>query len=405
MGCDMMLACDTATAARHTLLGINLFDAGRQRLHLLSVSAANHPLDALVQTSQLELPQARQTSAVLGIQPDDAWGFLFGCNDQRVAGGVARWRSRLPPSGPGLTGPELTRLALERGRSALHAVEVLTDLIARHGHRDADDPAAHAVFLIADANEACVLEVAGQCWALLECSQTRAVADVGLIRQDWKRLSPGLAELAIAKGWWNDDGTKLDFAGSLGLNDAEHAWGLKRWSKATLALAQRHGALDAHALRQLLAEQHDTCVRRHELAPRSTRHLASAVARLDAPGLPLLWFARGPVEAPLYFPLVVGAELPALLGARSSSEQPALSQALVERLQNQFDQDAEEYLAEAKGLHERGESVARGRLAQAMMHRHAEQWEAAPGRRLDQPAAAVPRPARAEEELAPYAFG
>src|SRR5262245_2972715 len=248
MGCDMVLARDSATAARHTLLGVNFLDAGRQRLHLHSISAANHPLDAALPLSQLIIPQARQTAAVLGVQMEGAWGFVFGCNDQRVAVGVARWRSRLPQSGSGLSGAELTRLALERGRSARHAIEVLTDLIARFGQRDGDDPAAHAVFLVADPHEACVLETAGTHWAQLECSETRAVADVGLIRQDWKRLSHGLAEQVIKNGWWNDDGTKLDFAGSMGINDAAHAWGLKRWSKATLALAQRQGSLDAYGV-------------------------------------------------------------------------------------------------------------------------------------------------------------
>jgi len=404
MGCDMVLARDSATTARHTLLGVNLFDADRQRVHLHSHLAESHPHDAVVHLSQLNIPQARQTAAVLGVQIEGAWGFQFGCNHQRVAVGVACWCSRLPQSGTGLSGAELVRLALERGHSARHAVEVLTDLITRYGQRDADVPASHVVFLIADPHEACVLEVAGCYWALLECGETRAVADVGLIRQDWKRLSHGLAEQAIMNGWWNDDGTKLDFAGSMGVNDAAHAWGLKRWSKATLALAQRQGGLDAYELRRLLAEQWDVCVRRHELAPRGLRQLGSVVARLDAPGAPLIWFAPRPAEAQLFIPLVVGMELPAMYRV-AASESIGLQPARLPSLQGQFDLEAEEYLVEAHELELRGESAARARLAQAMMLRHAEQCEGISGRSLDSPEAARRRPSHAEEEATPFAFG
>ena len=385
-------------------MGVNFFDVGRQHLHLRMLSAACHSYDAMIPTSQLQLPQSRQTCAVLGVQAEDDWGLQFGCNEHGVAIGVARWRSRLPAREPALTGPELTRLALERGHSALHAAEVLTDLIARYGQCGPDADAPDSVFLVADSGEACVLEVAGRCWALLECSHTRAVADVGLIRQDWQRLSPGLAEQAMQHGWWTDDGTKIDFAGILGQPDAAVAWPLKRWSKATLALAQHQGAMDDYLLRRLLADHHETCIRRHKLAPRATRHLASLVARLDSPGAPLVWFARGPVEAPLYLPLVAGVDMPAVLGMRSTADQPTAPRSLVERLQGQFDQEAEEYLTEARKLHLRGEVAACRRLAQAMMYRHVEQWEAATRRRLDAPAA-VTGPMRDEEELAPYAFG
>ena len=401
MGCDIMLALAPATAERHTLLGLNLHGAGPERLRLQHVPAAHHPHDEVIRAAQLQLPQTRQTCAVLGVQPENAWGFVFGCNEHRLAVGVARWRSRLTSDQPGLTGPELARLALERSRSTHHAVEVLTDLIARHGHGTRDE--ADSVFLIADPDSACVLEVAGPCWALLDCPHTRAVADVGLIRQDWQRLSSGLAERVIHNGWWRDDGTKVDFAGCLALAEADHTWGLKRWSKATVALAQQHGALDTYALRQLLADHYDKSVHSHKLTLSGTRRWLSVVGRLDAPGTPLVWFARGHLESPLFFPLPVGAELPEMWTTPPVAEAPS-SRAAVERLQNQFDQDAEEFVAEGRELQARGETAALRRLGQAMMQKHVEQWESAQRRRIDAPANAMRQPAR-DEEMAGYAFG
>jgi hypothetical protein len=402
MGCDMMLALAPATAKQHTLLGLNLHGAGPQRLRLQHFPAAHHPHDDVIHAAHRQLPQARQTCAVLGVQPEGGWGFVFGCNEHRLAIGVARWRSRLTSEQPGLTGPELTRLALERSHSAHHAVEVLSDLIAHHGHGAADD--ADSVFLIADPNGACVLEVADSCWALLDCPHTRAVADVGLIRQDWQRLSHGLAERVIQSGWWQDDGTKVDFAGCLGSADADHSWGLKRWSKATVSLAQQHGALDAYLMRRLLAEHFDKSVSSHALTPPGTRRWVSIVGRLDAPGLPLLWCARGHLESPVFFPLPVGVDLPEAWTAATLADTSPSTPAAAERLQHQFDQDAEEFLTECRQLQGGGEAAALRRLAQAMMQKHVEQWELAQRRRVDGPTTAVRRPAR-DEEMAGYAFG
>ena len=52
-----------------------------------------------------------------------------------------------------------------------------------------------------DATEGFVLETAGHYWALLECRHSRAVTDAAMIRQDWRRLAPGLADCVIERGW------------------------------------------------------------------------------------------------------------------------------------------------------------------------------------------------------------
>jgi hypothetical protein len=400
MGCDMLVARGPATVSGHTLFGLNLFDTVRRRLRLRQLPASYHSPDEVIYTPHLELPQVRQTCSVLGVQTDNAWGFEFGCNEHRVAIGVARWCSRFDAQ-PGLTGSELTRLALERSHSAFQAVEVLTDLIARHGQCDPDTTAPSAVFLIADGQEACVLEVAGSCWALLECPEARAVSDVGLIRQDWQRLAPGLAEQAIQHGWWHDDGTKLDFVGSLGQSDPAHAWSLKRWSRATLALAQQQGALDALMLRRLLTDHFETCVRRHPLAPKKMRRLGSVVARLDGSEAPLIWFAAGSTSTPLYFPLPVGAELPEVWSTQPPDEDGIREGA--DRLQGQFDQDAEDFVAESAQLTSHGEGAARRRLAHAMMQKHLEQCELEI-RRRDVPKVVAVGGAARDDELVPF-FG
>src|SRR5207302_1006547 len=104
------------------------------------------------------------------------------------------------------------------------------------------------------AKESFVLETAGRFWALLECSHTRVVTDAAMIRQDWRRLAPGLADFVMEKGWWHDDGSKIDFVRCLG-EPAEHSVKAhKRWGHASLILAQQQGAIDLHFLRRMLAD-------------------------------------------------------------------------------------------------------------------------------------------------------
>jgi hypothetical protein len=403
MGCDMLVARGLATVAGQSLFGLNLFHTSGQRLELRHIPASYHSPDETVPTRQGKLPQVRETCAVLGAHTDVGWGLTFGVSERRVAVGVARWRSRFDAAPAGLTGAELTRLALERSHSAQHAAEVLIGLIAHHGQHEPESSAPNAVFVIADPQEACVLEVAGKCWAFQEAPETRAVSDAALIRQDWRRLSPGLADQAIQSGWWRDDGSKLDFVGSLGSPDPVQTWGLKRWSKATLALTQGQEPLDVYEMRSLLADHFESCVRGNRLAPKNTRRLCSVVARLDAPGGPLVWLAAGATRTPLYFPLSLAAELP-----DAWTEQPPVedvSRECIARLQAQFDQDAEDFLAEANNLATRGEKIALRRLAQALMQKHLEQWDVDSRRRS---APAAPAAARAdrdsEDELVPF-FG
>src|SRR5205807_8816298 len=83
--------------------------------------------------TELDLAEARRTWTVLASQPGHAWGYTHGVNEKGVAAGSTPIDTRLECDGPGLSGLDLVRLALERGGSARQAVEVVTALICRHG--------------------------------------------------------------------------------------------------------------------------------------------------------------------------------------------------------------------------------------------------------------------------------
>jgi hypothetical protein len=399
MGCDMVVALGKATVQENTLFGINYHGPGRHVHSLQRLVGRSHAPDEVLRLGPLQLPEVRQTCTVLGNQPQGSWGLTHGINEHRVVAGFCRWQSKVPPSQQGLSGAELIRLTLERSHSATQALDVLTNLVGRYGQRAASgwEESADHIFLIADGREAFIVEAAGPYWASLECPQVRAASDVGLIRQDWRRLAPGMADFVISQGWWADDGSKLDVAGSLGEDLAQKSGALKRWGKATLLLEQQNGHIDHHFLRQLLNEHYEGTVSTKDSGTlRPAHHLqASFIAAVSSQEgiLPMAWCACGPENAPLYFPVFLQGDLPTSCQIGSGEgtyvarkviyprlqerlEDSSLNRESLEKLQMRFDQETEDFLNQARTHLQKGNKEQVTKLASTLMQNHAELLEA-----------------------------
>jgi secernin len=419
MGCDMVVALGRATVDGRTLFGHNsdrprgLGDLGASTPVVRRTLGRPFTPGEVVRTQCLEIPQVRQTYTVLGVQPAGAWGYDHGLSGQQVAMGRAALRTRLRCDKPTLLGTDLVRLVLERARSARHGVDVLLDLMDRHGQGSfAGGPAEEEdnTFLIADPAEAFAVEASGKYAVCQEVQQVRAASNVGVIRQDWDRISHGLAGYAIARGWWPADGSKLDFAGTVCDSPIGQASGLRRWGRATLLLEQQNGHVDVPFVRRVLGDHYEgmrderdpfdgshgpTPLCQHGTAPGETVTMSSLVAELSAGprAVPLAWCAFGPPCVGVYFPLFLDGELPPAFGDERAgpwAKMQALGERLRQdrdgwglvretfgRLQACFDQEAEEFAAEAGGLKERGEQAELQRLAGVFVQHCLEQFDKA----------------------------
>jgi secernin len=412
MGCDMVVALPAATGGTQTLFGANHHRPAGEVQSVRLVPGRAFAAGESLHTRFLQIPQVRQTLTVMAIEPEGECGCLFGVNERRVAVSCSQWQSRLVSNSPGLLGPELVRLTLERAHSAGHALEVLTDLIMRHGQGRWTGEAVEANgdhgFVLADPHEAFAVEAAGSYWAAQEIHQVRAAGDVGVIRQDWYRLAPGLADQAAAEGWWVPDGSKLDFVGTLSESPTGCRSALRRWGRATLLLEQQNGHVDAAFMRQLLSDHYEgtryeadplggrgpvTPLCQHEFPRGAVATAVSAVASLPVAGeaCPIVWVAVGPPCVNVHFPLPLEGDLPAAFWsgqALAGTWSRRLAQHLgtdgnrwlqvrdgLGRLQARFEQEAEEFVADALGLRRHGESPELKRLAASLMQRHVECYE------------------------------
>ncbi len=135
--------------------------------------AADHPPDSLVRATWMEIPQARHTHAVILSRPFWMWGAEMGANEHGVVAGNEAVFTDQPYEEIGLTGMDLLRLGLERGRTATETVSVIIELLERHGQGGGcglERPSFtyHNSFIVADPEQAYVLETAGRRWATEE---------------------------------------------------------------------------------------------------------------------------------------------------------------------------------------------------------------------------------------------
>ena len=159
-------------------------------------------------TQYLELGPDPGAGAVLLSQPTWLWGAEHGVNEHGVAVGNEKVWTIDDPRGtaPALLGMDIVRLALERARSAEHAVAIITELVETHGQggsgeRDHDEP-YHSAFLVADAGAAWIVETSNHTWAARRTvAGGVAISNRLSLDRDWDAASPDVEPGQSFQDW------------------------------------------------------------------------------------------------------------------------------------------------------------------------------------------------------------
>jgi len=123
-------------------------------------------------------------------------------------------QSKLRPDKPTLTGMDLVRLGLERGSNAREALDAITSAVECFGQGKFEHPDGHSTydngFIVADPNEAYVLETAGHEWAARKVQKSQGISNTYSISNNWDLISENALRLATKSADYNGNG-KVDF--------------------------------------------------------------------------------------------------------------------------------------------------------------------------------------------------
>ncbi|XP_022251095.1 secernin-2-like [Limulus polyphemus] len=223
--CDTFVALPPATANGFVVFGKNSDRPSEEVQEVLYVKATDHPAGSKLQCTYIEIDQAEHTHAVILSKPAWMWGAEMGSNEHGVCiGNEAVWTKLNGPQDheEKLLGMDLLRLGLERAITARKALDVITELLEKHGQGGPcsdiiPSMTYHNSFIIADQREAWVLETVDRFWAAehVTCG-VRNISNHLSIGKKIDLMSKNLEENAFQKGLWDPSKGGLDFARAFG---------------------------------------------------------------------------------------------------------------------------------------------------------------------------------------------
>uniref|UniRef100_A0A8C2EW96 Secernin 3 n=1 Tax=Cyprinus carpio TaxID=7962 RepID=A0A8C2EW96_CYPCA len=216
--CDTFVALPPSTEGQRIVFGKNSDRPCDEVQEVVYFPAKDHEPEEKVQCTYIEIEQVAQTHAVVLSRPAWLWGAEMGANEHQVCiGNEAVWGKESVDGEEALLGMDLVRLALERADTAERAVDVITDLLEKHGQggncmEDECGLTYHNSFLISDRTEAWVLETAGKYWAAERVKAGyRNISNEYSIETKIDREHPELRTYAEKQRWWNGK-TEFNFA-------------------------------------------------------------------------------------------------------------------------------------------------------------------------------------------------
>ena len=211
--CDTYVALGNFTMNGNVIFGKNSDRLGVEAQLITHAPKMRYSKGDVLDCTHITIPQVTETAAVLLSQPYWMWGAEIGANEYSVVIGNEAVATKEPLNVTGLLGMDLLRLGLERGKSAKEALDIIIKLLETHGQGGAHNKKGlnyHNSFLIADAEEAYVLETAGKWWIVEIVRDFRSISNNISIRGKGDMRKEGIVQHAIEQHYCNDD-DEFDF--------------------------------------------------------------------------------------------------------------------------------------------------------------------------------------------------
>jgi len=215
--CDTFVALPNAASDHAVVFGKNSDREPNEAQSLEYYPAAGHTDQEKLKCTYIEIPQVRETLAVLLSRPFWMWGAEMGANERGLVIGNEAVFTRMPyDRAGGLTGMDLLRLALERSVTAAQGLETIVQLLSDYGQGgicgyEDKKQVYHNSFILADPAEAWVLETAGPMWAAVKVRDVYSISNGLTIGEEFDESHPDLIETA-RKNKWLKKGETFNFA-------------------------------------------------------------------------------------------------------------------------------------------------------------------------------------------------
>ncbi len=307
--CDTVVALGNSTKSGHVVFAKNSDRPLTEPQPLVTIDAADHPSGSKVRCTYIEIDQVEHTYRVLGSRPFWLWGFEHGVNEHSVViGNEAVWSKEPVEIVPGLLGMDLVRLGLERGKTAYEAMHVIIGLLERHGqggnaaydreHR------YHNSFLIADKNEAWILDTVKRMWVARRIEDVAGISNCYSTEEHWDEASDHMRDYAYEKGWAKP-GQPFNFAQAYGALDLEHRFAHSRYARLNKLLREGKGKIDAGYMKAILRDHYEgeliaprwnpadglhVSICMHAIDPSAGKTAASAVVEFNDLPFDFVWW-------------------------------------------------------------------------------------------------------------------
>jgi dipeptidase len=205
--CDTFVCPPAQSASGNMIFGKNSDREPNEAQQIVSIKGYTSPLKKVLCT-YISIPAPLLQYEVILSKPFQMWGAEMGVNEKGLAIGNEAVFTKIPflRKNTGLTGMDLIRLALQSCTTALEAAKFISKLIETYG-QDACGGYTdkgfyyHNSFMIADPNEAYVLDTAGHFWVLEKVSSYRAISNGLSVEKEYVAIHKSAIQYARTKGW------------------------------------------------------------------------------------------------------------------------------------------------------------------------------------------------------------
>ncbi|KRQ86911.1 Peptidase family C69 [Caloramator mitchellensis] len=196
--CDTLVALKNSTKNGSVIFGKNS-DREKDEPHvIIRVPRKKHEKGEKVKCTYIEIPQTEETYDCILFKPSWMYGAEMGVNEFGVVIGNEAVFTKEKQGPPALLGMDILRLALERSKSSLEAVEHIIYCIKTYGQGGkcgyTKNLRYHNSFIVADFKSAYKLETAGKVWALKKIEDYDSISNTISITDDYDMLSSDVLE-------------------------------------------------------------------------------------------------------------------------------------------------------------------------------------------------------------------